>query len=435
MMIYLTGCNYATIFSFQVRSSISEKFNFTQIFLDQFDLHDQTSILPQVSSDSDDDATDSNNQFPPTTVHTRTYHRKSTIRWSTKIFAIHCIQTLIKYCEQTSQSNTSSSTEYLLVHFPIFISSSIVACTSKHDSLRLAGFELLKQIILIFTRLEESADLTIHRILKHYQRQIGAALRPAFSRQTSSNVTIEACDLCWIWISSQCTPDLHDLRRVHQILLASLQKLTSLQEQCNKKNNMIFHENAGTMEILAILKLWADVYTFVIEQAKEKPIRQLLPLIQRELYVLVHHWLAVLTDYATFILSIRSNKTENSHSFESIKTVTCSSIIQATTQWLVDHHFELELSPTNQQLINYGQRDVLMAKLLTSMNKSRRIPEKKEDIFIILLTCSTHVLSISLSDQTIDRSLSPLMHLLQSEIAHSQINIKISLELIDVLHR
>ena len=391
---------------------------------------DSTEYL-STNSGNDDDDSDSNNQLPTTDKQENsTYHSRSFTRWSTKIFAIHIIQSNLR-------SNSSSSAEYLLVHFPTFVSSAILACTSKHDSLRLVGFSLLKQIILLFTRL----DSTAHLVFKQYQRQIAAALRPAFSRRTSPHVTTQACDVCWIWISSQRTPDLHDLRRIHQILLSSLQKLTSLQELYNNHTTMIYHETAATMENLAILKLWADVYIFVIEQEKEKPIHHLLQLIEKELYILIHQWLAVLIDDASLILSTQFHRTKNLHSMESIKTIsqtTWSSIIKAATQWLTNHHFELELPPTNHQLVHYGKRDVLMTKLLTSVHRTKRIPGKKEDIFIVLLTCCTHALSLSISDhtdETIERMLVSLMDLLQSEIAVSQINIKISIDLIDVLHR
>ena len=55
--------------------------------------------------------------------------------------------------------------------------------------------------------------------------QVGAALRPAFSPDTPSDVTAAACEVCSKWIGSGVARDLNDLRRVHQLLVSSLAKL------------------------------------------------------------------------------------------------------------------------------------------------------------------------------------------------------------------
>lgn len=47
--------------------------------------------------------------------------------------------------------------------------------------------------------------------------QVGAALRPAFTTDTPSDVTAAACQVCSTWIGSGVAQDLNDLRRVHQV--------------------------------------------------------------------------------------------------------------------------------------------------------------------------------------------------------------------------
>jgi hypothetical protein len=81
-----------------------------------------------------------------------------------------------------------------------------------------------------------------------------------------------------------------------------------------------------------------------------------------------------------------------------------------------------------------------MTKFLTSTlsNKIRTFPEKKEDIFAMLLGCCMEALSISVSEQTeetIEIILSSLVNLLQSEIATSQITMVVCIEILNVLHR
>jgi hypothetical protein len=343
------------------------------------------------------------------------------MKWRTKVFAIKCLQKLIHYCEQTTQSN-------------LLIKSSFLACASTHDSLRLSGLSLLKQIIRKFAHNEND-------ILKQYQTQISAVIRSAFSHRTSSHVTIQACDVCRIWISSKISSDVYDLQCIHQLLISSLQKFTSIQQQSKNEINIISNESVLTSESLAILKLWADIYNFAVVEVNDN----LLLLIQTELYILIHYWFAVLTDYALLMLPKEFNGIKSSdgnfYSIESntdlikrIYRATWSSIMQATTQWLVEHHYEFEISSINDQLVsNYRQRDDLMKQLLTST-----LIKKNEDVFSMLLACCVDALSISISEQTdeiIERILISLINLLRSDVAKCQITMEICMELINVLHR
>ncbi|UJR09975.1 hypothetical protein I4U23_014199 [Adineta vaga] len=394
----------------------------------------------------------------------------SSAKWPTKVFAADCVQKLINYCEQIPLANlhfdyiaakerlrTHPNEDYLVVHLNTLITFSFMSCTSTSDQLRLSGLSLLKQIILKFSHVQEDIDLPDHVILEQYQAQVGAALRPAFSQDTSSHVTAQACDVCSTWISSGVAHDLNDLRRVHQLLVSSLQKFTSLQQHKNDVS-MIYSENALTIENLAVLRAWADVYNVATRRQNEEknsPNSNLLILVQPELNVLIHHWLAALTDYAFLILPNEfggSSADDNSHggnfySAESnidltrtIYKANWASIVQATTQWLGEHHYELETLAANQKLIGYRQRDSLMTKFITSTlsNKIRTFPEKKEDIFAMLLGCCIEALSISVSeqtDETVEDILSSLVNLLQAEITLNQLTMPVCIEILNVLHR
>jgi hypothetical protein len=372
-------------------------------------------------------------------------HRStSSAKWQTKVFIINCIEKLINYCEQTTQSNlhfdyisakerlrTYPDKDYLVLHLNTLITFSFMACKSINDQLCLSGLSLLKQIILKFGHTEENIDLSGHVILA----QVDAALRPVFSQHISSHVTAVACDVCSTWIASSVAHDLNDLRRVHQLLVTSLQKFTSIQQ-----HQMIYSEIALTIEMLAILKAWADVYNIAIVRQKHKQDCNLLILIQTELNVLVHHWRSALTDYAFLVLPNKYGTTNgnfysaesNIDSVRTIYKVHWVSIMKATTHWLVEHHFELK------KFTGYTQRDILMTKPLTSSlsNKTRTFPQSKEDIFALLLGCCVEALSVSILEQT-DETVETisLFNLLQSDIARSQVTMIICNELVSVLQR
>lgn len=116
---------------------------------------------------------------------------------------------------------------------------------------------------------------------------MGAALRPAFSQDTPSDIVAKACQVwscilfayvqvnlvfwefyysghlcsfcqvCSAWIGSKVVSDLNDLRRVHILLVSSLDKA-----QAGKgSSSQLYRESAITMEKLAVLKAWAEVGT------------------------------------------------------------------------------------------------------------------------------------------------------------------------------
>lgn len=168
---------------------------------------------------------------------------------------------------------------------------------------------------------------------------MSAALRPQFSLDTSAHVTAKACHVCSRWISSGIARDLNDLRRVHQLLVSSLQKLSSNggksssgvtneadkqassnntattaspQQQFSMQNTvsndqLIYSELSLTIEKLAVLRGWAEVYIVAKHKSSSNDRSKqhetsLLALVQPELAVLSHHWYVALKDYAFLCL-------------------------------------------------------------------------------------------------------------------------------------
>jgi len=66
--------------------------------------------------------------------------------------------------------------------------------------------------------------------------------------------------VCSTWIGSGVARDLNDLRRVHQLLLFSLEKLNA-----GSISTQLYNESAATLEKLAILKAWAEVVAMLKE--------------------------------------------------------------------------------------------------------------------------------------------------------------------------
>ncbi|XP_060805849.1 HEAT repeat-containing protein 5B [Amyelois transitella] len=187
-------------------------------------------------------------------------------RWPTRVFAMECIQKIMSACEATGDPahfdlvkakeklQIDPNADYLSVYLSDLVRMAFVAATGESDALRLCGLRSLQQLVRVFARAPEP-DFPGHLLLEQYQAQVGAAVRPAFSGDTASHVTAAACDVCSAWIGCGVARHMTDLRRVHQLLVTSLDKL-------NTKGNttLIYNESMATLEKLSILKAWAEVY-------------------------------------------------------------------------------------------------------------------------------------------------------------------------------
>ncbi|KAE8280440.1 HEAT repeat-containing protein 5B [Larimichthys crocea] len=253
-------------------------------------------------------------------------------RWVTRVFAADCLCRIILLCENDkahfdlaaarSAQAKNPKGDQLVLHLSDLIRMAFMAATDHSNQLRMAGLQALEDIIKKFASVPEP-EFPGHVILEQYQANVGAALRPAFSPDTPSDITAKACQVCSTWIGSGVVSDLNDLRRVHNLLVSSLDKV-----QAGKgSSSQLYSESATTMEKLAVLKAWAEVYVVSMKIKKEaeskpaKPVRNadddededdlgadvlppdsLITLVQPELPSLSRLWLAMLRDYALLTL-------------------------------------------------------------------------------------------------------------------------------------
>uniref|UniRef100_A0A8C0J5D7 HEAT repeat-containing protein 5B n=1 Tax=Chelonoidis abingdonii TaxID=106734 RepID=A0A8C0J5D7_CHEAB len=235
-------------------------------------------------------------------------------RWATRVFAADCLCRIIMLCENANKAHfdlamarsaklRNPKNDLLVLHLSDLIRMAFMAATDHSNQLRMAGLQALEDIIKKFASVSEP-EFPGHVILEQYQANVGAALRPAFSQDTPSDITAKACQVCSTWIGSEVVSDLNDLRRVHNLLVSSLDKV-----QAGKgSSSQLYQESATTMEKLAVLKAWAEVNIqaqLCKQQCRSKdelPPDSLITLVQPELPILSRLWLAALKDYALLTL-------------------------------------------------------------------------------------------------------------------------------------
>ncbi|XP_039953261.1 HEAT repeat-containing protein 5B isoform X1 [Bactrocera tryoni] len=406
-------------------------------------------------------------------------------RWPTRVFAAQCVRKIIATCEAANPIHLDliqakemqmikSRGDYLILHLSELIRMSFMAATSDSDQLRLEGLRTLQEIIDRFANVPEP-EFPGHLLLEQFQAQVGAALRPAFSPDTPSHVTAAACEVCSAWIGSGVARDLNDLRRVHHLLVSSLDKLHT-----KTNSTQLYNESMATLEKLSILKAWAEVYIVAMIGNGSAPAsllqkkltssntitpltsgidldgteaaggdfgdfesrgESLLNLVKPELGNLSTHWLAAMKDHALLLLpaEFQSQLPHDGGAFYTTDTINSSKphylsswppILYAASLWLKDEGFAT--------YVNTNATGVDGAAYETNNNISHGSlsADRFHMIFGICMEalCSTRT---SEKPKNVISCLQSLYTIFDSDWARKQLikNKTLTIELCNVLHR
>lgn len=393
-------------------------------------------------------------------------------RWATRVFAAECVCRIISQCENEDEAHFNMAlaqerrlrdptSDFLVLHLADLIRMAFMAATDHSDQLRLSGLQTLLVIIRKFAAVPEP-EFPGHVILEQYQASVGAALRPAFTPDTPPDVTAKACQVCSAWIASGVVSDLGDLRRVHQLLASSLVKVQAGKEA----QNQLYNESTSTMETLAVLKAWAEVYIVAIKCQKlcDSPPKQLskiycedysspsaeglLNLVQADLTTLSKLWLAALQDYALLTLpqEYTAQLPAGGGAFYTAETVEHARSHYVSSWAPILHATAVWLNSTGFIVVDEEPANLSRPVTPTTMGQSTSLANVKspEDIntdrFYLILGICVEFLCSPRSDapmESIPACLQSLQSLLdvpwpRSKIGNDQ---ALSVELLNVLHR
>ncbi|XP_030308103.1 HEAT repeat-containing protein 5A isoform X5 [Calypte anna] len=408
------------------------------------------------------------------------FHPFRNPRWSTRVFAAECVCKIISQCENAGSAHfditlaqerkqRDSRGDFLVLHLADLIRMAFMAATDHSDQLRLSGLQTLLIVVRKFAAVPEP-EFPGHVILEQYQANVGAALRPAFAPETPPDVTAKACQVCSAWIASGVVSDLNDLRRVHQLLVSSLVKVQAGKEALSQQYN----ESTSTMEILAVLKAWAEVYIVAVEKQKsqsdahnhhlniansaEEGYRDvtssasgLLDLVQADLGTLSKLWLAALQDFALLTLpsEYASRLPAEGCTFCTAETIESARphyynswalILYATALWLTSTGFII-VDP-DEGVTNLSRP--VTPTTMCQDSSTRPLVKSPEDVntdrFHLLLGISVEFLCSPRSDAAMENIIACLRALQalfdvpwpRSKIGGDQ---ELSVELLNVLHR
>ncbi|XP_041866496.1 HEAT repeat-containing protein 5B isoform X2 [Melanotaenia boesemani] len=399
-------------------------------------------------------------------------------RWVTRVFAADCLCRILLLCENADKAHFNLAAarsaqaknpkgDLLVLHLSDLIRMAFMAATDHSNQLRMAGLQALEDIIKKFASVPEP-EFPGHVILEQYQANVGAALRPAFSPDTPSDITAKACQVCSTWIGSGVVSDLNDLRRVHNLLVSSLDKV-----QAGKgSSSQLYSESATTMEKLAVLKAWAEVYVVAMKIKKEaeskpaKPVKSgdededeedlgadvlppdsLITLVQPELPSLSRLWLAMLRDYALLTLpaEFSSQLPPDGGAFYTPETIDTARLHYRSSWAPVLHAVALWLNSTGfgagqdqEEVSSAPSKPPSLPQGCSSATKT--FEESVKDRMHLMLGVSIEFLCFPRPEEPIEHVMSclqALCTLLESPCAKTHIaeDQLLAVELLNVLHR
>jgi hypothetical protein len=159
-------------------------------------------------------------------------------RWRTQVFATKCLSMVIDVVAETKiQEHTDlklarrkrdqdEKCDLLVFKIADLIKLAFNSCTANVADLRIAGLQLLKNILQVFGPMVDP-DFEEHRLLEQYEAQIISALAPAFTLESHPLVTHSACDVCAFFISSGISHDVNTMVRPFKLLVTILEEFSS----------------------------------------------------------------------------------------------------------------------------------------------------------------------------------------------------------------
>ncbi|XP_044127665.1 HEAT repeat-containing protein 5A [Bufo gargarizans] len=381
-------------------------------------------------------------------------------RWHTRVFSMECVSMLVSQCvreggahfnmaEAQEMKHKEPDRDFLVLHLQDLVRMSFMAATDHSEQLRMVGLQALLLVIQCFSSVSEP-EFPGHLILEQYQANVVAAVRPAFNSDTHPDVTAMACQVGSAWLASGVVKDASDLQRVQQLLLSSLSRV-----QVMKETSSVYCESTTTMETLAVLKAWAEVYIAAVERTEGRsasdPGDSLLSLVQADITTLSKLWLSALQDHALLTLPPECSHqlpspggmfytSETSGAARPHYLVSWAPILHATSLWLSNTGFLLADSDEAGSRLSRPVTPTTMGQ-----ERSNKVPIKSpedlnsEKFHLILGICVEFLccLPVDAPMERIAACLRAMKALFQSiwPRAHVGADQELAIELISVLHR
>ncbi|KAG0032474.1 hypothetical protein BGZ81_010821 [Podila clonocystis] len=223
-------------------------------------------------------------------------------RWRTRIFALECIRQVIEVVATSGiqdhfnlsvarRKNKNFGADFLVLKVADLIKMTVYAASTPIQEIRMEGLLLLRQTIERFkSTLDPEVPDSV--LLEQYQAQIGAALTPAFTAESTPEVVSLGVKVCAVYVGSGIIQEVVRFGRVLKLLIGALEKCKDDKRLTAVGDVTDLTPHASQMIKWAVLNAWAELQVASVHR------QYLVDVLKPNLEELCKLWAYALEDYA-----------------------------------------------------------------------------------------------------------------------------------------
>ncbi|CAJ0753037.1 4936_t:CDS:10 [Entrophospora sp. SA101] len=223
-------------------------------------------------------------------------------RWRTQLFAMKCLHQVVEVIYASGDKShfdlisakkvkNNGNNDFLVLKVAELIKMAFIASTAVVSEMRLEGLRLLRDLIEKFAATQDP-EFEEAALLEQYQAQIGAALTPAFTAESSPEILSAAVKVCAVFVGSGIVKELYRMGRILKLLTTAL-------ENCKDNSGVTtvgdigdLSPHAAIMVKLSVLNAWAELQVSSVKQS------YLVQVVEPNLSLLSQLWVTSLKEYA-----------------------------------------------------------------------------------------------------------------------------------------
>ncbi|KAI7831757.1 armadillo-type protein [Gamsiella multidivaricata] len=223
-------------------------------------------------------------------------------RWRTRIFALECIRQVIDVVANSGiadhfdlavarRKKKNFGADFLVLKVADLIKMTVYAASTPIQEIRMEGLLLLRQTI---ERFKSTADPEVPDsvLLEQYQAQIGAALTPAFTAESTPEVVSLGVKVCAVYVGSGIIQEVDRFGRVLKLLIGALEKCKEDKRLTAVGDVTDLTPHASQMIKWAVLNAWAELQVASVHR------QYLVAVLKPNLEELCKLWANALEEYA-----------------------------------------------------------------------------------------------------------------------------------------
>ncbi|KAF9189684.1 hypothetical protein BGZ50_000632 [Haplosporangium sp. Z 11] len=223
-------------------------------------------------------------------------------RWRTRIFALECIRQVIDVVSNSGiadhfdlsvarRKKKNFGADFLVLKVADLIKMTVYAASTPIQEIRTEGLLLLRQTI---ERFKSTADPEVPDsvLLEQYQAQIGAALTPAFTAESTPEVVSLGVKVCAVYVGSGIIQEVDRFGRVLKLLIGALEKCKDDKRLTAVGDVTDLTPHASQMIKWAVLNAWAELQVASVHRL------YLVAVLRPNLEELCKLWANALEEYA-----------------------------------------------------------------------------------------------------------------------------------------